>query len=269
MKFCPHVSVLLPVYNGEKYLAVAIESILNQSFADFELIILDDSSTDGSREIAELARKRDSRVVVLANAQNLGVGATLNIGLQVASGELIARMDHDDISRPTRLQEQVEFLRSNTDVGLLGARVMAISADGHKMGYIPRPETDMQIRFGLLFNSVLAHPTVVYRANMVRQLKLPYSPLYPHAEDYALWARLIKQGKAYNLQRNLVEYRFHTMQVSNLCCLQQQEQADRISSALLSEVRSDFAFTWEVKQRMFRAYEQFLLGGEEKVQKDS
>jgi glycosyltransferase involved in cell wall biosynthesis len=124
------VSVIMPVFNAKLYLSEAVESILSQTFADFELITIDDCSTDGSLEILKSFAEKDKRVLVLDNERNLGVTPTLNRGLATANGELIARMDADDISLPERLEKQAAFLKAHPEVGLVSGDALAIDAQG-------------------------------------------------------------------------------------------------------------------------------------------
>ena len=181
----PKVTVLMPVYNGEQYLREAIDSILSQTFADFDFLIIDDGSTDLSEEI--IKTYRDSRIGLVHNGKNRGLINTLNKGLDLSQGEFIARMDCDDISLPTRLQKQLLFMESNSHIGVCGTWVETIGDDpGHIFQY---PTDPQKIQSQLLFDSPLAHPSVIMRRSLLDKFHLRYNPQYLHAEDWFFWQR--------------------------------------------------------------------------------
>ena len=206
----PQISVLMPVYNGEKFLREAIESILNQTYKDFEFLIINDGSTDRTREI--IFSYNDSRIRYIENERNLKLIASLNKGLDLARGKYIARMDADDISMPDRLQKQFDFLELNPEVGLCGSRCKNIS-DTHDPIF---PETNEQIRFRLFFSNHFAHPTVCMRKSVLDANNLRYEYKYIHAEDYGLWLKMMKYTKLAILQEFLVLRHEHPEQLSNI-----------------------------------------------------
>ncbi|MBZ0310357.1 MAG: glycosyltransferase, partial [Anaerolineae bacterium] len=143
----PEISVVMSVYNGEAYLKQAVESILNQTFPDFEFIILNDCSIDRTANILQDYAERDSRIKILHNEQNLGLTASLNRGLRAAQGAYIARQDADDISLPTRFAEQVHFLNQNPDVVLVSGNIEQINAAGQVIGHLNRAAPPELVRW--------------------------------------------------------------------------------------------------------------------------
>jgi glycosyltransferase involved in cell wall biosynthesis len=226
----PRVTVLMPVFNGEAHLAGAIDSILGQTFRDFELLVIDDGSTDRSAAIA--AGFGDSRVRVERNTSNLGLVRTLNRGLDMARGEYVARMDADDLSLPERLRGQVAFLDAHPDFGLCGTWVETF---GEREGAVWSYPTDAEvIRCSLLFRSVLAHPTVMLRRRMFEAAGLRYDEHYPHAEDFQLWQRASARFPLANIGEVLVRYRISSASVSSRHSDVQGETLRRIDAAALS-----------------------------------
>ena len=197
----PRVTVLMPVYNAEAYLREAISSILGQSFRDFEFLIIDDGSTDGSAEI--IRSYSDPRIRFVQNVQNLRLTATLNKGLEMTRGEYIARMDADDISLPERLAKQVAFLDTHPAVGIVGVWARAFG-DAHFK--IPHPADPEHIRAKLLFDSALVHPAVLMRRSHLDKHSLRYQPM-GHFEDYELWQRAAGLFPIANIAEYLFLYR--------------------------------------------------------------
>lgn len=218
----PKVTVLMPVYNGEKYLREAIESILKQTFKDFEFLIINDGSTDKTSEI--INSFSDPRIILAPNEKNQGLIFSLNKGLDLAQGEYIARMDADDISLPERLEKQINFMDANPEVVVGGTWVKNI---GHK-NFIGKYYTEHnQIKANLLFNSSLAHPTVMIR-NIFKNHNLFYDEKYKHAEDFDLWTRAADLTKFTNLPLVLLSLRRHDENIS-----QTQNQAQKDNSDII------------------------------------
>ena len=205
----PKITVLMPVYNAALHLGQALESILAQSFSDFEFLIIDDASTDGSAAL--LAAFHDQRMRVVRNPVNLGVAATLNSGLQMARGQYIARMDADDISLPARLERQVTYLDSHPEVSVVGVKVVLIDADGNETGsWREDLETSSaaQIRATLPEHNCIAHPGVMIRRDAA--LGFGYRAGLPYAQDYELWLRMTAAGcRIEKLDEVLLKYRVH------------------------------------------------------------
>lgn len=205
----PIVTVLLPVYNAERYIALAIESILKQSFRDFELLIINDGSTDSSIEI--IRSFKDERIRLVTNETNLKLIATLNKGIQLARGRYIARMDADDISLPDRLQKQVDFMESHPNVGVCGAWFEPLELPGKAVKY---PERDENIRIMMLYQTPFCHPVVMLRKEVMVQQSIFFSPDFIHGEDYEMWVRLSSFTRFANIPEVLLQYRSHQSSVS-------------------------------------------------------
>jgi len=205
----PKVTVLMPVHNGERYIREAIDSILAQSFTGYELLIINDGSTDQSVEIIE--SYNEPRIRLIHNYSNLGLVPTLNWGLHLARGEFVARMDCDDISHPERLDMQVSYMDIHEDVAVCGSWIKAFGSQHFVKKY---PLTDDRIRAHMLFENALAHPSVMMRRNVFISERLFYDVAYTRAEDYELWTRVPASYKLANIGRILLYYRMHRQQVS-------------------------------------------------------
>ena len=212
----PKITVLMPVYNGEKFLGEAIESILAQSYKSFDFLIINDGSIDQSLNIME--SYRDNRIQIINNDIHKGFTRSLNIGLEHASGKYIARMDSDDISLPNRLLEQVTYLEKNPDTGILGSDIEYIGEGGKKLTNLKPPElpvSPMYIKWTLLFRCCLNHPSVMIRRSLLENLS-GYDPYIPYAQDYDLWLRAASKTKITNIPKPLVKIRKHSKNISRL-----------------------------------------------------
>ena len=207
----PIISVIMPVYNEEKYLASAIDSILNQTFTDFELIILDDGSTDKTRHIIETYTKKDSRVIPVYNDENRGLVYNLNYGLRIAQGKYIARMDGDDIALPNRFKEQVDYLVRHEEIIICGTWVRTIG-DAELENHIKGDSSELKIR--LLYRPIIAHPTYMMKRTLVDEFQLCYDPDYFGAEDYKFLTEAVKFGQIGVVKKEHLCYRIHDNQVS-------------------------------------------------------
>ena len=228
----PLVSVVMSVYNGERYVAFAIESILRQTFSDFELLIIDDGSTDES--VALIQGFRDSRIRLVRNGKNLGLVASLNRGLEIARGAYVARMDADDISMPERLQRQVDFMEANPEVDICGSWLEAF--DGRVKSTWFSPLNDQEIKANLIFESVVYHPTVIMRHTVFSDLAARYDEDYPYAQDYELWCRLSRSCRFANIGEVLLRYRLHEHSIGRCKSDIQGTLAGRVRKRLLTEL---------------------------------
>lgn len=222
----PKVSVLMPAYNSEKYIAEAIESILNQTFTDFEFIIINDGSTDNTAKIVR--QYTDKRIKFIDNKKNQGLIAVLNQGLDLCRGEYIARMDSDDISRPQRFEKQVKYMDENPDVGVLGTSIEQFG-DLNKLCIYKSTISYMD----LVQSCTIAHPTVFIRRDILQKYAIRYKSEYVHAEDYNLWAQLIKVTKIHNLTDTLLRYRWHGGNISSVYNDIQAKSTARIRREML------------------------------------
>lgn len=205
----PLVSVLMPVYNCETFIQEAINSILSQTFSNFELIIIDDASTDNTSKIID--SYKDNRIKFIQKQRNTGYTDSLNFGLDIAKGDFIARMDGDDISLPDRLQKQVNILNSNYNIIACGTWYETFPSNNVRR----HPERHEDIKITLLSHSALAHPSVMLRKKPLRDHNIYYNRNLEPAEDYDLWTRIIKFGELVNIPEVLLLYREHEYQVSN------------------------------------------------------
>lgn len=226
----PLVSVLLPVYNGERYLVSAVESVLRQTFGDFELLILDDGSTDGTARICERLAARDARVHV-RRRENRGLVPTLNELIAMARGDLLARMDADDLCLPERFARQIDFLCDHPDVVCVGSDVEMIDEAGRLLTHLALPLSDADIQEASLSgHTSLFHPAVMMRAHVVRQVG-GYRDEFYTAEDLDLWLRLGEAGRLANLPDALLRYRLHSQSMSGRNLQKQQDAARRSCAA--------------------------------------
>ncbi|MBN1427561.1 MAG: glycosyltransferase [Anaerolineae bacterium] len=229
----PQISVVMSVYNGERYLREAIDSILNQTFGDFEFIIINDCSTDGTAAI--LDSYDDARIVQLNNKQNLGLSVSLNRGLDIASGEYIARMDADDISLPERFSRQLAFMNEHPHCTVVATRMALVDGDGCFIRYAPE---DMQsitweeIQSTMPRINCIGHPTVMMRTMVIKDYRYRKTA---HSQDYDLWLRLCSDGKIIcKLDEILLHYRVHSTSITSL---------SRINNPLkTSKVRTNYLF---------------------------
>lgn len=226
----PKVSVIMAVYNSEKFLKEAIESILNQTFKDFEFIIIDDGSTDRSGEILEDYAKKDSRIKVF-HQENMGLTKSLNKAIKLAKGEYIARMDADDISMPERLEEQIQFLDQNPQVALLGTGYYEIDTFGKVIKKKRPPTSDTELRRVLIKYNPFFHASVMIRKNALQELRL-YDENLKYAQDYDLWLRISSKFKIANLSDILMMRRYTKKMLS---FFQEREQ---IKCAVIARLRA-------------------------------
>ncbi|WP_417939630.1 glycosyltransferase family 2 protein [Flavobacterium sp. RS13.1] len=226
----PKITVLMPVYNCELYIRESIESILNQTFDDFEFLIIDDASTDST--VDKIKMYNDKRIKLIEKSLNTGLTNSLNYGLAIAKGEYIARMDGDDISLPKRFEKQIAFLDQNQDVILCGTLYKIIGTEK----VCEHPLFHDEIKVKLISGCYIAHPTVMIRKFILEQNKISYDSTKEPAEDYDLWSRLAFLGKLSNIGEVLLHYRVHPLQVSILRREKQIKISDQIKIRMLQKV---------------------------------
>lgn len=205
----PKVTVLMPVYNAGKFLREAIDSILNQTFKDFEFLIINDGSTDKTAQI--LQSYHDPRIKIVDNKVNIGLTRSLNKGLKIAKGKYIARMDADDISLPDRLEKQLPILEEDENIGLISSRITLIDENNNEMGdwHTDRKNNSPEeIFYTLFFENCLAHSSVFYIKDIVLKIG-GYNESFEKAQDYQLWARLAKSVKIVKIRKMEVKIRIH------------------------------------------------------------
>ncbi len=224
----PVLSAVVPTYNGERFLRPALESILNQTFRDFELIVVDDASTDSTPCI--LAELRDDRLIVVRNDHNLGIAPATNAGLALARGKYVALQDHDDISLPQRFQTQVEFLDSHPDVVLVGTAALQIDENGSVSEALTQPTDDLDLKWGLLYGCCFHHTSLmVTRSVILDEGGYHEDPSFPFAPDYDLFSRIGTRYLVANLAEPLVLWRRHSGNTS-FSHGQQQKRSEAIIS---------------------------------------
>lgn len=201
----PKVTVVLPVHNGSQYLDEAVASILKQTFTNFELLIVDDNSTDESGLKARYWQENDRRVRLLRNPQTQGLANALNAGLKKARGTYIARADCDDLYRPQRFALQVEYLDTHPAIALVGSAYQPFNANG-KQAPITHPTQPLTIAWKMLANSAFCHPSVMFRRSVLQRI-----PGYPNtaAEDFAFFSAIVHNWPASNIEEIFVDYREH------------------------------------------------------------
>jgi len=225
----PEVSIVMSVYNGDYYLGAAIESILGQSFANFEFIIVDDGSTDSTWDILSKYARCDERILLSRNPENVGLTRSLNKGLRKARGRFIARQDGDDISFPERLASQMAYLQRHDAVGLLGTAYYKVDSQGRRSPRIYRhPQTDTEIRWKMLFHNAFCHTSVIFRREVFEAGNDFYDEDLPYSQDYDLWARVLRRTRAANLPEPLVAFRMHESSIRHA----HGEEQSRIATAI-------------------------------------
>lgn len=209
----PLVTVVVPTFNAERYLGETLDSLLAQTFSDFELLVLDDGSIDGTRQVVEA--RRDPRIRFAANGENIGLPATMNKALALAQGEYLARCDHDDIADPTRLEKQLAFMEQNPEVAICGS---AMQCFGYETGQVIPPSEDGLIKAHLVEGSHhLFNPTSISRLSFVRSRTLKFDPSLFAADDYGFWVAATAAGAVFhNIPEPLMAYRFHESNASKI-----------------------------------------------------
>lgn len=223
MNQLPLVTVIMPLYNTEKFLNEAIDSILQQTFRDFEFIIIDDASTDSSIKIVQ--SYTDPRIVFVEKKQNTGYTESLNMGLQMATGKYIARMDSDDIAILTRFKKQVEVLNANPDIAVCGTWFQLMGDDNR---IIKHPAHFDEVKVAMLQYCAIGHPTAMVRKAVLDKHQLSYDSCFEPAEDYQLWTQISNVAKLSNIPEVLLKYRLHEGQVSTLRTNKQIEISNNI-----------------------------------------
>lgn len=210
----PAISVLVSVYNADKYVSLSIESILNQTFTDFELIIIDDCSSDTSWDLCQKYSQQDNRIIAIRNNINLGGCETLNVGLKLARGKYIARQDNDDWSYPDRLDKQFSFMEAHPSVGIVGGSMEIMDETEKVTGKRTYNLTDYAIRNKIFRYSPFSHPLVMFRKSILDAVGYYNCECAP-ADDYELYFRIGKLSEFANLNDTLLKYRVVSTSLTN------------------------------------------------------
>lgn len=225
------ISVILPVYNAASTVADAIKSILNQTFTDFEFIIINDGSTDESEK--KILEFDDQRIKYYSNEGNKGLIYTLNRGIELSTGKYIARMDADDISLPERFEKQIQVMEENPNIIVCGTQIQYFGANKKKSKFIS-PHRSEENKSWLIRESCFAHPTVMMRRNILITNNICYNSDYKNAEDYKMWIDLVEYGDFYNIQEILLKYRLSYTQITQCYNTEQIKNARRCRREYLS-----------------------------------
>lgn len=222
------VTVLMCVYNASAFLREAMDSILNQTFCDFEFLIINDGSTDQTLNIIE--DYTDKRIRIINNTKNQGLIYSLNKGLSLSKGKYIVRMDADDVCELKRIEKQCAFMENNGDIDICGTYIQILGTNE-----IRKPPTNYKnCWFELLHQNIITHPSVVIRKSSLLKNNISYSEKHPHAEDYDLWVRCsMKKMKIVNLSEILLQYRLHQNQISSQYLSKQSFAANEIRMAYI------------------------------------
>jgi glycosyltransferase involved in cell wall biosynthesis len=259
----PEITVLMPVYNASEYVRKTIDSILNQTFTDFEFLIINDGSSDDSEEI--IKSYSDPRIRLVNNEKNLKLIATLNRGINLAQGKYIARMDADDICLPTRLEKQYKVMEEDPEIALCGTGIKMMGKKFFQPIVITDPE---RIRNVMRAFNIFFHPTVMFRKSVLIENNFRYNPDYLHAEDYQLFQLMSEKHKLINIDETLLLYRLSPGGISRVHNTDQQMMTYRITTEALGRIginfdRNDYADRYlskeqinEIKNKLEKAYHQ-------------
>ena len=231
----PEISVLMSVYNGIPFLKESIESILSQTFTNFEFIIIDDCSSDNSLSTIKNYAQNDNRIIYIENAKRLQLTKSLNIGMQVATGKYIARQDADDISLPNRFQSQIDYMKTNIKVGVLGTSAEYINEKDETILISRRPTNKAFLKWKLLFGNPLIHSSVMFNSELVRSLG-GYDPKLVRSQDYALWSKFSNITDISQLPDILIKHRKHSKSIHGLNATEQFETSLRIMQANINKL---------------------------------
>lgn len=227
------VSVLLSVYNGQNHLKQCIESVLNQSYQEFEFIIIDDNSNDNSAQI--IKSYQDDRIFFVQNDENIGLTKSLNKALSLAKGKYIARIDHDDIYLKNKLQKQIDFVTKNPQCKILFTDVIKIDEFGNELPCYSRIKTPEDIYYHMHFINPVIHPTVMIEKSVIISVG-GYDEDFKFAQDYELWSRLLYQYKFFKLNEPLLKYRVNSKQISKNYLEKQKYYAEKVFIKMMNSI---------------------------------
>lgn len=237
----PVISVLMAAHNAQRWLRLSIDSILNQTLPEFEVVVVDDGSTDGTLEILRDYSLRDSRVKILDLPKKVGLARALNLGLSQCRGAFVARMDADDIAHPRRLEIQLEYLRSHPDIGIVGSQAITIDATGKKQGLVLMPCEPAAVKWHSIISNPFIHPSVMFLRSLLEENECTYDPELNSAQDYDLWSRLLAAASGANLSRPLLLYRVSDASITSQRRTEQLANHARISNQQALRLLGDTA----------------------------
>lgn len=230
------ITVLMPVYNGAKYLKETIDNVLSQTFRDFVFLIINDGSTDETELVIQ--SYSDDRIKYLKNEANLGLVKTLNKGIDMVETEFLARMDADDLWVETKLEKQIEVLDRRPEIGICGTSIRKFGT--YEADFI-FPQNNEELKVGFLFYCCMSHPSVVFRMSFLKNTGLRYRPDYFPAEDYKMWVDALSSTQIYNIPEILVFYRQHDSQITQDSNKNQVDKSNVIRAELLNIISGSFS----------------------------
>lgn len=245
----PEISILMSVYNGDVFVTEAVESILGQTFTDFEYIIIDDASTDKTSEILAQYAAQDPRIRIFKNEKNMGLTASLNLGLVHAKGKYIARMDSDDLSLRERLMTQYWFMEEHPPVVAVGSAVVVIDEQGRQLGEKSLAISTEEIKSKMLFNNQFIHSTLFLKADVLKESG-GYNETFKKSQDYELMLRLSSRYPVVNLKEKLLQFRLHG---DSLSWTSRDQQQYAIRARWLAITKYHFPFLsgcWHIGLRL-------------------
>lgn len=231
MRYKKDISIIMPCYNAQKYIHESIKSVLNQSFSDFEFIIVNDGSIDYTKEIA--LSYNDKRIIYHERKINSGNYFARNLGLSISNGKYICMIDADDVCSINRLEKQFDIMQRKKWIDCLGSQSEVIDELGDTIGSIGRPLTSESIKISLLKNNCMTQSTLMFRKSSLDKYGLFYDEKYRYSGDYDLMVKLSRWGKLQNLQENLIKYRMHLNQISQT---KRKEQISLANGVRLSQL---------------------------------
>ena len=235
MNIVPKISLIMSVYNGEDYLAETIDSVISQTFTEWEFIIINDCSTDNTSKILAEYGSKDERIKVHTNETNLRLPSSLNKALSLAEGKYIARMDADDICMPDRLQKQYDFMGENPNVDLSSCRFFTLKNGVYSSGGCGGKNDDISIKALLLVTNPILHPGIIAKADVIK--KLGYDKNFTCTEDMELWTRFVLSGKKVEiLPEYLMIYRLHDKQITETTLDKQKKEVIKVQKNYLSKI---------------------------------
>lgn len=264
----PKITVLMSVYNGEKFLRQAVDSILNQSFKNFEFIIIDDGSTDRTAEIVK--SYKDERIKFIQNEKNVGLAKSLNRGIQLAKGEYIARMDADDLSLPRRFEKQVKFMDKDPKIAICGTWLKLFGNNKSEIWKVP---SDFEkIKCLMLFYPAIYHPTVFIRKAFLERYNVYYNESFNCSQDYDLWTRVAEKAKISNLKEVLLLHRVHPDRLGVIRGSVQVENANKVRLSLIHRLgiypkNKEFAIHKAISYWQFKPGKEFVVDAERWLKK--
>jgi glycosyltransferase involved in cell wall biosynthesis len=223
----PEISVIMPTYNNAVFLSEAIESMLNQTYGNFEMLIINDGSYDNTLNV--IMSYKDSRISTISNSKNMGIAYSLNLGIANSKGRYIARMDSDDVSEINRFEEQISYMKNNPDIDICGTQIRCFDENGSLGKTIKKRSSDEEICRGLFWGeSSMAHPSIMIRHSSVKKHDIKYNVANKYSEDYELYCKYSTRLKYGNIPKPLHRYRIHSNSVSISYSDMQRMEARRV-----------------------------------------